>query len=927
MHTAAAKGKAREDVPWQLGWWELYPLIDGPRRPLAWSRSSVIYTAHASQPLVVARHFPSSRQFFLSLPPHVTEPYEPPTVITVSPADDWLFAFMPGREGAGAGCLWRKGNELDSWTATECWTFAKGAGVVCAEWMFAERPWVVGETGLPYRLPSKGPSTILNSPTLLLVTETHFLHVCVVPPTFPSMKVARLPLLQCSVASQGHIIPPKPPAAKEGEASTAPEPVRELNILNPEDIPGAVDSGRKMCVHAAIGFNYNESDFWVAMRSKYVPAYKPPHVAQAPRFDGMDIDPPMETDPPAAASSASVFATDLEQAGEDATINISMVHFDFNGFSINIQGRPLPPIFRPGSTLSGLRFFTVPPDITPPSPSITRDPRRAVKEGGMSEKGALYLAASFLDFDDYSTLPKSEASVYSIVVMPTSPGRSLERQWAIRLERTRTFEHGVLAFLAPGPSKGTVLAGVLDTAGTAPRRSGRVKQVPIGNISVLKLHDLSPDDRWDSSPIVSSAEGRDIPVGIALSPNETLLCTISPSASAIGHRNSIHSLPRRHPIPSQTPSARSEMSRLLAQAIYTRKSPSDVIHALAEHSTSLETVVNTLYSAAAVLESNTVGLGEMWAEEILGVATEVYLARSKTSVVETEKDALMEHWQTAHDICSVCAFNTAFEDCRDGEKTYELDVIWELIGQTSWLMSLLERIMKQCIFVAEGNPSPKLYQLNANDVDPLSHADASILLHLIHPFALKNLLAAVTHVKRFYDQIHQASPKTELAQLAKDALSDVIDSSGIILNALGHLLEDFEKIVTQNPVDELRRTLVSCSITPALWPVTRQVIDKMLASAVIYRPRLFVKPADLSSSLMKMTLAERPWETETDIVSKGMLQGRPGGMKVVCVRCGGNKEVVHDGRKIYRGESLWMAWETLYSTRCVCGGAWVRAAI
>ena len=33
MHDAKlAKGKAREETHWQLGWWELLPLIDGPSR-------------------------------------------------------------------------------------------------------------------------------------------------------------------------------------------------------------------------------------------------------------------------------------------------------------------------------------------------------------------------------------------------------------------------------------------------------------------------------------------------------------------------------------------------------------------------------------------------------------------------------------------------------------------------------------------------------------------------------------------------------------------------------------------------------------------------------------------------------------------------------------------------------------------------------
>ncbi|KAI0810964.1 hypothetical protein BC629DRAFT_1589705 [Irpex lacteus] len=355
-----------------------------------------------------------------------------------------------------------------------------------------------------------------------------------------------------------------------------------------------------------------------------------------------------------------------------------------------------------------------------------------------------------------------------------------------------------------------------------------------------------------------------------------------------------------------------------------KKSPSDVIHTLTNKSVSLETVTHTLLSAASVLEAHPVGLSELWIVEILGVATEVYLTRAKASTDETEKDALTEHWKTAHDICSVVALNAAFEDCKESDSGYDLDAIWQLIGQTSWLIALLERIFKQCIFVAEGNPTPKPHQLKAGDTDPLSYADAAVLLHLVHPYALKNLTTAISHVKRFQEQVNQANPKTENALLSKEALVDVIDSSGVILNGLLSLLEEFEKSAGQTPSDELRRALVSISITPALRPFTRQVIDKILASPVINRPRLFIKPADLNLNLDPPPAETRPWDPNADVVSKGMLLRRPGGVNVVCVRCGGKSETILNRGAATHVSFRWKPWETLWSTRCVCGGAWIR---
>jgi hypothetical protein len=107
-------------------------------RPVEWSPSSVIFTAHHTQPLVTARHFSSSKHFGIPSPvPIVSSPtsYEPPSVISVASDDEWLFAYFPRRDGDGIGCLWKRGAQIDSWTVKEWWSFAHGAGVVAASWL------------------------------------------------------------------------------------------------------------------------------------------------------------------------------------------------------------------------------------------------------------------------------------------------------------------------------------------------------------------------------------------------------------------------------------------------------------------------------------------------------------------------------------------------------------------------------------------------------------------------------------------------------------------------------------------------------------------------------------------------------------------------------------------------------------------------
>jgi hypothetical protein len=118
-----------------------------------------------------------------------------------------------------------------------------------------------------------------------------------------------------------------------------------------------------------------------------------------------------------------------------------------------------------------------------------------------------------------------------------------------------------------------------------------------------------------------------VPVGVAVSPNRTFVCTASPSPIN-GIRTSVHSSPRRN-LPSQAGSAssqtRSDLARSLISAIYSRRSPSDIIHALGKPVVSLETVVSVLLETASTLEASSFGLKVVWMEELLGVVTEVYL--------------------------------------------------------------------------------------------------------------------------------------------------------------------------------------------------------------------------------------------------------------------------------------------------------------
>ena len=71
------------------------------------------------------------------------------------------------------------------------------------------------------------------------------------------MKIARMPLLQFGMASQGGAPPPPKPGQPEQQNQQQATEAEKSNDMNPEDVPPSGSGGRRVCVHAAIGFSYN----------------------------------------------------------------------------------------------------------------------------------------------------------------------------------------------------------------------------------------------------------------------------------------------------------------------------------------------------------------------------------------------------------------------------------------------------------------------------------------------------------------------------------------------------------------------------------------------------------------------------------------------------------------------------------------------
>lgn len=153
------KGKTKDELSTQSTlpshWWNFYALVEQRRRsgfltscllsldlippfdrPIVWT-SLAIFFAHEVEPAIVGSAFPSSKPFRLQSPAVVANApgsYEPPTILCVSPSEDWLFAYFPGRQIPGVGCFWRA-QQADGWDVIESISFARNRGVVSAKWL------------------------------------------------------------------------------------------------------------------------------------------------------------------------------------------------------------------------------------------------------------------------------------------------------------------------------------------------------------------------------------------------------------------------------------------------------------------------------------------------------------------------------------------------------------------------------------------------------------------------------------------------------------------------------------------------------------------------------------------------------------------------------------------------------------------------
>jgi len=165
----------------------------------------------------------------------------------------WLFAFFPGTDVDGVGCIWARSFEADSWVPREppaTSGYPWNAGVVAATWVSSDRQvrrtihqtitllpayrsmqWKANTTVAPYRLPTKGPTFSVSFPVLVVVTQSLHVEMWYLRARHTNFNLLRAALTH---GAPGHELQPPVPLA-----------------------PHTSEGGTKLCVTAAIGIMYD----------------------------------------------------------------------------------------------------------------------------------------------------------------------------------------------------------------------------------------------------------------------------------------------------------------------------------------------------------------------------------------------------------------------------------------------------------------------------------------------------------------------------------------------------------------------------------------------------------------------------------------------------------------------------------------------
>ncbi|GJJ16006.1 hypothetical protein Clacol_010285 [Clathrus columnatus] len=488
----------------------------------------------------------------------------------------------------------------------------------------------------------------------------------------------------------------------------------------------------------------------------------------------------------------------------------------------------------------------------------------------------------------------------------------------------KIYTDSVVVFSIPSrrDETGVTFVGLVDLHGSRPNESGDSQEVIIGKVTALMIPSFDHDFRKEPSNLMASQSETIsfVPMSAALSPNESLLCT---SNSSWEYASNIVI----HPIMRATlPLAIGEhpLEGILAASILSNRSNADILHLLSIPKIKDSDVFQVLYNCLCILKNQKFVKYDV-DYTIIKLIIPLFRARGRISTAKNpDSEDLHERSDTALDICSIRALKTAFSSCKE-DVGYDTEPVWNLVGLFLWFMGCLERLFRDLILL-EGylavsgdlaRLAPRFEELSDEmDGDSTSYFVPSSLIHLVHPYALRNLIDVLSHINSFRAYLDTLTASKLKSSLAKELVMDTLDKSGLNLKEIEVAIRKISQMEELRSLDEivLEKSLCKMLPLPETYPILAKACRQLLRPEAISKARMFIKANDLVVGVDKPSPNFTP---QSDIISKATLSSAPGNARM-CAVCTGKTEVgqVPLPKGGGAGYSSWAIWEREWN-RCM----------
>ncbi|KAG8901955.1 hypothetical protein FRC01_009704, partial [Tulasnella sp. 417] len=440
-------------------------------------------------------------------------------------------------------------------TALHWWLVKKGSAPVAVKWVGQQREWFVDQDKKePQRERPLGP-VLVKAPMLLVVTESN--HAEMVyrlngqPQQFAVLKASLESASRCMT----------------GETVSDQSPIVRMQF------------GFKLVMTPSLKVNYliPAESIVVATASRLVP-----HAGPSPGgLNILSMTGELEIPSVAGPSAKSIENhPSLEDWGEEQAIALCEVRISTDSDSIGLETYPLSPInlhwptesssttalghssgdSQPVRQLIRLEFANLVPPAADKAPESGKsediDMADLFEAKPEEEDSVLQLIASFVEFKDFSSQPRSilkqwrlrrstaeELEEIGTALDPDAP------DWLIKQGPTRIFDSVLVSMVRtlPGVDTYHLYATFMRCSGKI--AAGRAETI-IGSVKVLNL-DLEDDSEFGETPIPAqrSTLGEIVPSILVYSPNRALLAL--GSSGAVDHLTFIR-MPQRQSPPSET---------------------------------------------------------------------------------------------------------------------------------------------------------------------------------------------------------------------------------------------------------------------------------------------------------------------------------------------------------------------------------------